>query len=369
VVLALVAMLGIRDLRVDTNHISFFSADHPLGQSVRVIDDELSGVYSFQILLEGPPEALARPENLQRMDRMARELRKLANVKKVRSVADYVRRVNSELHDGDPAAAIVPSDPAAVAQELFVFTLGAEGRRELERVVASDYSRAQIDVKLRSMDSYGVLDMIERSDALGAEIFRGTGISATTTGSGRLFSTLDHYLVASQISSFGTAFVTVFAVIFVIFRSIRFGFLTIAPNLLPVLAVLGVMGFLGISMNIATVMVASVALGIVDDDTIHFINRYRREVAGGATTDEAIATATVHEGKASLTTAVINSLAFGVLLFSEYKPTAWFGGLLALTMTVAFLAEVFILPATIKLLPRLFSADALRRSSTKPLAA
>src|SRR4029077_20461154 len=164
--------------------------------------------------------------------------------------------------------------------------------------------------------------------------------------------------------------VTVFAVIFVIFRSVRFGFLTIAPNLLPVLAVLGVMGFLGISMNIATVMVASVALAIVDDDTIHFINRYRREVAACASTDEAIEIATVHEGKASLTTAMINSLAFGVLLLSEYKPTAWFGGLLALTMVVAFLAEVFILPATIKLMPRMFGAEALRRTARpKPVAA
>ena len=213
------------------------------------------------------------------------------------------------------------------------------------------------------MDSDGVLehDRAERR-ARRRTIFSGTGITATTTGSGRLFSTLDHYLVASQISSFGTAFITVFAVIFVIFRSLRFGFLTIAPNLLPVLAVLGVMGFLGISLNIATVMVASVALGVVDDDTIHFINRYRREVAAGAGTDEAIEIATVHEGRASLTTALINSLAFGVLLFSEYKPTAWFGGLLGLTMVVAFLAEVFILPATIKLLPRLFGAEALRRT-------
>ena len=79
-------------------------------------------------------------------------------------------------------------------------------------------------------------------------------------------------------------------------------------------------------------MVASVALGVVDDDTIHFINRYRREAAAGASTDEAIETATAHEGRASLTTAIINSAAFGVLLLSEYKPTAWFGGLLALTM-------------------------------------
>jgi hypothetical protein len=165
----------------------------------------------------------------------------------------------------------------------------------------------------------------------------------------------------SQLSSFGTAFVTVFAVIFLVFRSARFGVLTIVPNVLPVLAVLGLMGYLGISMNVATIMVASVALGVVDDDTIHFINRYRREVAAGRTTDAAIEIATAHEGRASLSTALINCCGYGVLLLSEYKPTAWFGGLLALTMIVAFLAEVLILPATIKLLPRVFGADSLRR--------
>jgi predicted RND superfamily exporter protein len=152
----------------------------------------------------------------------------------------------------------------------------------------------------------------------------------------------------------------VFAVIFAIFRSIRFGVLAIAPNVFPVIVVLGIMGWAGISMNVATVMVASVALGIVDDDTIHWVSRYRREVAEGADTDTAIAHATAHEGRASLTTALVNSAAFSVLLASEYRPSAWFGGLLALTMTVAFLAEIFILPATVKLLPGIFSAERLR---------
>jgi len=359
--LGAIACLGVLRLRVDTNHINFFSPQHPLGRSARVIDGQLSGIYSFQILLEGPADSLGTPENLRRMAQLEQDLRGLDGVKKTRSAAGYVRRVNRELHDGDPSADVVPADPAAVAQELLVFTLGGEGRRELERVLSADHSRAQVDVKLRSMSSDVVLQLIDHADARAKAIFAGTGVTATTTGSGRLFSTLDHYLVASQISSFGTAFFTVFAVIFIVFRSARFGFLTIAPNVLPVVAVLGVMGFLDISMNIATVMVASVALGVVDDDTIHFINRYRREVSAGATTDEAISIATVHEGRASLTTAAINSLGFGVLLLSEYKPTSWFGGLLGLTMAVAFLAEVFILPATIKLMPSMFGADALRR--------
>jgi predicted RND superfamily exporter protein len=362
-VICAIAAGGIMRLRVDTNHISFFSADHPLGRSAAVIDRDLAGVYSFQIMLEGPPESITTPDALARMDRLEESLRKLPYVKKVTGVADYVKRINKELNDGRPEANVVPADARTIAQELFVFTLGGEGRHELERVVASDSSRAQISIKLQSMSSDLVLEQIEQSDRLAKSIFAGTGIDVLTTGSGRLFSTLDHYLVMSQLTSFGTAFFTVFGVIFIVFRSVRFGLLTIAPNVLPVVAVLGVMGYLGISMNVATVMVASVALGIVDDDTIHFINRYRREVEAGATTDEAIELATAHEGRASLTTAIINSMGYGVLLLSEYKPTAWFGGLLALTMATAFLAEVFILPATIKLLPRIFGAEALGQRS------
>jgi len=368
IALSIVAALGILRLRVDTNHISFFSARHPLGQSAAVIDKELGGVYSFQIMLEGPAESLKTPDALERMDRLQQSLRQFPHVRKVTSVADYVKRINKELNDGRPEASVIPADANTIAQELFVFALGGEGRHELERVVASDYSRAQISIKLQSMSSDLVLEQVEDADRMAKEAFAGTGISVLTTGSGRLFSTLDHYLVMSQLSSFGTAFFTVFGVIFIVFRSMRFGFLTIAPNLLPVLAVLGVMGYLDISMNVATVMVASVALGIVDDDTIHFINRYRREAADGKSTDEAIEIATAHEGRASLTTAIINSAGYAVLLLSEYKPTAWFGGLLALTMLTAFLAEVFILPATIKLLPGFFGAEALRATGRRAAA-
>jgi hypothetical protein len=361
-----VAAAGILRLRVDTNHINFFASSHPLGESARVIDQELSGVYSFQLMLEGPPDSLNTPDALKRLDDLQEQLRRFPHVRKVTSVADYVKRINKELNDGREEANVIPADQATISQELFVFALGGEGRHELERIVASDYSRAQVNVKLQSVSSDLVLQQVEEADRLAKAAFAGTGISVLTTGSGRLFSTLDHYLVDSQLSSFGTAFLTVFGVIFIVFRSWRFGALTIAPNLLPVIAVLGVMGYLDISMNIATVMVASVALGVVDDDTIHFINRYRTEVADGASTDEAIERATIHEGRASLTTAIINSCGFAVLFMSEYKPTAWFGGLLALTMAVAFLAEVFILPPIIKLLPRIFGAEVLRR---RPAAA
>ncbi|HEY6508091.1 MAG TPA: MMPL family transporter, partial [Vicinamibacterales bacterium] len=355
-VLMALAALGATRLRVDTNHINFFAQSHPLHQSAKVIDEKLSGVYSFNLLLEGAPDSMKSPDALRRMEDLRSRLERRPFVRKVVSVADYVKRVNQELAGGGPGASVVPEGADAIAQELFVFGLSDDGRRELERVVTSDFSKAQISVKLASASSDLVFEEIDRADREAAAVFAGSGITTTATGSGRIFSTLDHYLVVSQLSSFGTAFITVFAVIFLVFRSARFGLLGIVANALPVAAVLGFMGWLGISLNIATVMVASVALGIVDDDTIHFIGRFRREAAAGASSEEAIELATAHEGRASLTTAVINSLGYGIMMFSAYKPTAWFGGLLALTMAVAFLAEVLVVPAVIVLLPRMFGA-------------
>ena len=356
-----VGLLGLGWLRVDTNHINFFATDHPLHQSAVIIDEKLSGIYSFNVLLEGEPESMKSPDALQRMEELRARLEKLPFVRKVVSVADYVKRVNRELNGGGESEEVVPASAEAIAQELFVFGLSDEGRRELDRVVASDYSRAQISVKLASMSSDLVFEQINRAEEEANAVFAGSGITPTVTGSGRLFASLDHYIVVSQLSSFATAFLTVFAVIFLVFRSARFGVLAIIANALPVCAVLGLMGWLGISLNVATVMVASVALGIVDDDTIHFIGRFRRDTAAGLGTEAAIEAATMHEGRASLTTAIINSLGYGIMVVSAYKPTAWFGGLLALTMVVAFLAEVLVVPAVITLFPRIFGARAVTR--------
>jgi predicted RND superfamily exporter protein len=102
-VLMAVGLLGLRWLHVDTNHINFFAKDHPLHQSATVIDQELSGIYSFNILLEGEPDSMKSPDAMRRMEELRVRLQKLPFVKKVVSVADYVKRVNRELSaDGPP---------------------------------------------------------------------------------------------------------------------------------------------------------------------------------------------------------------------------------------------------------------------------
>lgn len=357
-VVVLFAVGGMTRLRVDTNHIAFFSRSHPLSKSAAVIDTHLSGVYNFHVLLEGAPEVMKTPDVVQRIDRLATDLARLPGVRSIRSMADHVKRADQVLQSDGRSAAKIPSDPLVLAQELFLVQFTGEGRRELERVVSSDFSTAQIVARMPSMSSGKVYQLIETANKLAIEHFQGTAVRATATGSGRLFSALDHYVVNSQISSFVTAFVTVLAAMFLIFRSYRYGLLALVPNILPVFCVLGAMGWLGISINIATVMVASVALGVVDDDTVHFLHRFRHEVAGGLGVGAAAQVAATFEGRAAFITALINSCGFAVLLLSEYKPSAWFGGLLAMTLGLAFLAEVFVLPATLVLFRRVLSRPA-----------
>ena len=120
------------------------------------------------------------------------ELRRFAHVRKVTSVADYVKRINKELNDGRQEANVIPDDQATIAQELFVFALGGEGRHELQRVVASDYSRAQINVKLQSMSSSLVLQHVEDADRMAKAAFAGTSItSATLAPAGSVTQTLN----------------------------------------------------------------------------------------------------------------------------------------------------------------------------------
>ena len=95
------AGLGVTRLKVDTNHINFFPASHPLSRSAAVVDRELSGIYSFNILIEGPPDSIGTPDTLARMDRLSSDLSRLPFVRKTTSVADYVKRINQQLSGGD----------------------------------------------------------------------------------------------------------------------------------------------------------------------------------------------------------------------------------------------------------------------------
>ena len=162
-----------------------------------------------------------------------------------------------------------------------------------------------------------------------------------------LFVRMIHFITRSQIRSFGIAFVFVSLCMVLVFRSIPLGLLAMVPNIFPVVLTFGVMGWAGITLNLGTVMITSIAIGIAVDDSIHYVSHFRRHRASGQNLVNAIEETTRGVGIALLNTSLVLALGFCVFGLSDISHLVNFGTLTALAVVLALLADFLLLPAVL----------------------
>jgi hypothetical protein len=151
------------------------------------------------------------------------------------------------------------------------------------------------------------------------------------------------------VSSMALALGVIALIMFAVLRSIRIGLLSLIPNLFPLVLNFGVMGMLRIPLDTSTALISVVALGIAVDDTIHFLTEYNTLRNSGLERVEALEQVMLRKGKPILTTSLILCIGFGVLVFSNFVPTFYFGLLSALVMLTALAGDVLLLPAIMHL--------------------
>jgi predicted RND superfamily exporter protein len=156
-------------------------------------------------------------------------------------------------------------------------------------------------------------------------------------------------VLSNQVSSFSTAFLTIFAVIFLFVRSLPLGLLGMIPNVFPVLAILGLMGWVGIDLDVATAMIASIVLGVSVDDTMYFLQNYAEARGRGATVRDAVTHTIAVAGKPALFCAALLALGFFVLGLSSFRSLAVFGLLSGSAVLLAAGTELLLLPALLAL--------------------
>jgi hypothetical protein len=166
-----------------------------------------------------------------------------------------------------------------------------------------------------------------------------------------LYVRMIDYIVDSQLSGFGWAFVAVFGIIAFAFRSARIAALAVPSNLLPIIFIVGAMGATGIRLDAATVTIAAVVLGLVVDDTVHFLHQLRDALQEHADRAAALRATVAGAGHAILTTALVMSLGFSVFALSEIRSLVYFGMLIALAMTASVLIDLLLIPALVMLRP------------------
>ncbi|GAB4375336.1 MAG: hypothetical protein Kow009_10660 [Spirochaetales bacterium] len=349
------SLVGLSLLSVDNSMIENFQKDSEIRRADAFIRESFGGTKVFSVVVTGEEDGdLTDPEVLKAMDDLTGYLyREFPEVGKVVSFTEFIKRMNLVLHSDAMTGDFyeIPYDPAKY---------GMESRDELKDLVSqylllysgnlSDFAdnglepkEARMIVQLRSTNMEPV-DRISRAIRSYAQQRFPQGYTVTIAGYSDLENALTHLVTGSQIKSLGSSLGIVFGIIAFTYHSWVAGLFGIIPLGFAILINFGVMGFFGIRLDMVTAMVASLAVGIGVDYTIHFLAAYKRERSREEDLEEVTRRVYTSSGKAILVNALSVGAGFLVLVFSNFTSLRYIGSLVALTMVTSSFAALALLP-------------------------
>ncbi len=338
-----VCLVGIIFIRVETNPVSFFKSSTPVSRNFHDIYQEMSGSFPMHVVMTGPTEDYFEdPSNVMELDRLQTFLSSLGDVDKVISFAEYLKLVNYSYNRFDPEYYALPEDRYELRMLVNNFKV-LLGNDLLKSFMSPDLRQANILMLTHIASSSQFL----KTKAAILEYAAGDfddALSWTVTGLGMVTAASSHLLTIGQIKSLSISLVLIFGVMVALFLSGKVGFIAVLPNLFPIVVNFGIMGLFGIPLSVATSLIASIAIGLAVDDTIHYLVRYNSEFKKDLDKDRAMRTTLTAVGRPIIFTSLTIGIGFSVLLFSHFQPTAIFGFLMVITMISALVADLILLP-------------------------
>lgn len=339
-VIATVALVGLPRLRPQSNALSYLAESHPVRASIDRLERAGVGVSTAELVIETPRLG----EQLEQLSRLSEQLGGLPTVLSVVGAGDLIDDLANSMFPTGAAGTTL--NPRAVA--LHALRDDPHGAKALASflVPAEDATRVTVFAKTSGRDDSQRL--YEQITAAARHQF--PRATVTVTGRDPLLIATQGYLLETLLTSFGSAIAVIFIGFWLLLRSGRLALVALVPNVLPVVVVFGAMAWIGVPLDVGTAMVASIVLGLAVDDTIHTMSHFR-ELARVHGRDRAIAGTLEATAPAYLLTGAILVLGFGILVFSDFLPTARFGALCATSVAVAVIAELLLVPALFSLIP------------------
>jgi predicted RND superfamily exporter protein len=350
-ILLLIALILIPQIKFSADPLLMLPYEHPTRVTQRMLDARMGGGVSFEVLVEtGRENGMKDPALLQRMakieERIAEYDAEGERVGRTMSVLDVVRETHQALNENRSAYYTIPDDPRLLAQELLLFE--NSGSDDLERLVDSLFTQARMTVRadfLEPMDRVGLLDRAERE----FQEIMGDLASVRITGIVDVMTYTATATVRSVVSSYTLAFAMITPLMMLLIGSLRAGLISMVPNLVPILLTLGLMVVLDISLDVFTLLVGCIAVGLAVDDTIHLIHGFRRELASGKDPETAIRDTLETTGRALLFTTVILCSGFVVFWLSSMDGLQKFGFLISFAVSTALVLDILVTPALLLL--------------------
>jgi uncharacterized protein len=330
----------IAKIQVETNIQEFFPPSHPLRVATNHIEEKLVGTTPLEIIFSAEqPDVLIQPAVLHHLKDLQRWLEKQPEVDKTVSVADFVEEMNWGFHAQQNDFLTIPDDPDLISQYIFIY----DGE-DMFDFIDEDYQQARLTM---NVNVHGANEISELMGRIEQYLARNPppGAKWRITGAGRLFADQETLLTQGQIYSLGGALALIFILMLALWRSVKDTLICMIPNLSPIVLIFIIMGWLGIWLDMATAMIASVAVGIAVDDTIHIYHGFIHRVRNGVHPVFALARTYHQAGRAVMTTTIILCSQFLLLLASAFVPMGHFGILTSVGLLAALVFDLLLLPA------------------------
>jgi predicted RND superfamily exporter protein len=334
----------LMQVKVESNLIKFFAPKHPISVGTDRVEARLSGVTTMEIVLDAASrDGLKDPQTLARIKALQGWLEAQPEIDRSFSLVEVIEEMNRAFNGEELGEHALPADRRLVEQLLLIY----DGD-DLYELVNREFQRGRIALNLNVHGANEIGRVIERIEAhLAAQPI--PGVQAQMAGFGKLFSDQEDRIVEGQVKSFASAFVQILVLLAILFRSLRGGLICLVPNLAPLFFIFVVMGASGIALDVATVLIAGIILGITVDDTIHLYHGYLHRIRAGVSPVFAIIRSVESSGRAVVAISIVLIAQFSLLALSDFRPTANFGLLCAVGLLAGQVFELLLMPALLGL--------------------
>jgi len=331
--------LGLAKVQVDSNTIRYFREDVPFRQTVNFLQENLTGPMAYEIVVDSKRmDGIKDPAFMHEVERFYVEFKnKYTALRHISSLTDVVKKYN-EVMNGSKS---IPDDQNLIAQYLLLYSFSLPQGMEINDRMDVDEQllrvSAQMDIVNTSMD----LEMI----AWVEDWWSHTDYSAKVNGQTIMFAHMQSDVTDTLIQSISLAIIAVSIMMLFIFKSIKMIPFFIIPNVLPIVLVIGVMGWVGMTIDIGVAISGAIIIGVAVDDTIHFLIKYQEARRRNYNFEDSLSYVMQYAGSAIIFTTIILSSAFMVFSFSQFVPNVNFGIVTAVALVIAVLVDLLMLPA------------------------
>lgn len=347
VLLTVVGISGAAMVKFGHNPLEWFPDDEPIYQNTMFIDQQLKGGGVAEVVVDtGRENGLYEPAVMKELDRLATELYDYQDpdlfVGKIFSLSDMLKEINQALNNNQSEAYAIPQDRELIAQEFLLFE--NSGSDDLEDVVDSRFQKTRVTVKVPWADTIAYARLTAYLEKHFNAAFEDVA-SIQVTGLAALFGRILRASIQSMQQSYVIAALVITLMMILLIGDLRIGLVSMMPNLLPIVLVMGYLGWAGIQLDMFNMLVGSIALGLAVDDTVHFMHNYRRYYHLSGDVRQAVRETLLSTGRAMAVTTMVLATGFYTYTLADMNNLILFGSLTGSAIVIALVANFLLAPA------------------------